>query len=215
VTNRTKNNAPTWPEALALACPKCDEVFPLSGVRSDGGLLFRCLRHGWVAADSWTAEPFLVNTHTADNRTVDPDVRRDFITSAIGVLLRAGAPMDNLILQSAVPDDSMQFVLVDGGDGGVAAQVSSRRNPCERCAPRPLDGAHEKVLFDLGFEALGADENYFVDSLPAHPDELTAAAEVIFRDAFEEIPGTSVWAIFNKPYMAEACYLGWSFAPWR
>ncbi len=72
---------------------------------------------------------------------------------------------------------------------------------------------HEQVLFDLGFEPLDSDEPYIAPGLPQDPGELTAVAEIVFHDVFEECPGMSVWAIFSDPVLAEAFYLAWSFRP--
>lgn len=206
-----ENSAPTWPAALALACPECNHALDLRGVRPDRGVLFRCLTHGWFAADSWTSEPQLVNTHQVSWRKVDDALRKEFITGALSVLIRAGADSENLVLQSMVPANSMQFVVLSGGEGSVAAQVSSRRSRCEVCETHPLDDAQEQVLFDIGFEPIDGEENYVAVGMPPNPYALADDAEGVFYEAFEEPRGLSVWAIFSEPALAEAFYLAWNF----
>ena len=206
-----EHNAPTWPSALALACPECNHAFDLRGVRPDLGILFRCFTHGWFAADSWTSEPQLVNTHQVNWRKVDDALRKEFVTGALEVLIRAGADSENLVLQSMVPDNSMQFVVFSEGDGSVAAQVSSRRSRCEVCETRPLGEAQEEVLFDVGFEPIDGEENYVAVGMPPNPYALADDAESVFYEVFEEPRGLSLWAIFSQPALAEAFYLAWNF----
>ena len=208
---RAEHDAPTWPSALALACPECNHAFDLRGVRPDLGVLFRCFTHGWFAADSWTSEPQLVDTHHVTWRAVDDDLRKQFITGALEVLIRAGADSENLVLQSMVPDNSMQFVVFSEGDGSLVAQVSSRRYRCEACRTRPLGEAQEEVLFNLGYGPIDGGENYVAGGMPPNPYALADDAESVFYEAFEEPRGLSVWAIFSQPALAEAFYLAWNF----
>lgn len=183
------------------------------GVRPDGGLLFQCFTHRWFSADSWTAVPQVVDTHHKHHRPMDPAVRRDFIDGAISVLLRAGAANDDLILQSTTPDQSMFFLLTPDGDGALLTAVNSRRHHCPVCVLRPLDVAHEQVLFDMGFGPAGDGKNYITESLPTTTAALRGAAETVFAEVYEEPDDFGLWALFRPPALAEAFYLAWSFRP--
>lgn len=209
---RAEPDAPTWPQALALPCPSCNHAFEIRGLRPDGAVLFHCFTHGWFYADRWTGEPCLVDTHRVTLVRVDPAVREEFITSAVSVLLRAGEEADDVVLQSMVPDNSMQFVLFEGINP-VVAQVNSRRHRCQHCGTRPLAAPQEQVLFDLGFDPIEGEENYAAGGLPSDAAALTADAKRVFHEVFEEPPGLSLWALFSRPELAEIFYLAWTYRP--
>ncbi len=206
-----------WPNALALACPDCDRVLPLEGMRPNGTMFFHCPDYGcdrWFMAESWSSTVEWVNTHINNDYswTTQLETRLEFMTSALGIFLRAGGENDALILQGTMPDNRIRLHLLTEGDGGVLTEVGSRLSPkCIFCPARPLKKPKEEILFELGFEGLEEWDDYGSETLPPDPDQLTTIMESVFRNVYDLQEDCGIVARFKRPAMAEIFYHQWTF----